>query len=215
VTKDGSDRISQHGDQQTVGPYNFTQATDAKKPLYVADQLDGYPSIRLDGIDDHLINTAIAPVLGGTNKPFSMFWVARRISVTGYVWWAISQGASSRPIIELMDYFGDYTFRRLDGGVSVGGGVPDANWHYYILTFSGTNVTIRVDGLEVANQAATDIPASMESCTDMAIAARMYSGADMGHQNIEYTDWAAYNLAISAPNIALLENYAHTRYPSI
>jgi len=54
ITKDASDFVSAWEDQSgTLN--NLAQTTASKQPLYVANELYGYPVIRFDGIDDDLI----------------------------------------------------------------------------------------------------------------------------------------------------------------
>jgi len=58
ITKDGSDRVSQWADQS--GQNNHaSQATEAKQPVWTADQYQGLPGLYFDGTDDymtHLLN---------------------------------------------------------------------------------------------------------------------------------------------------------------
>jgi YD repeat-containing protein len=67
ITKDAQNRLSSWADQSVTG-YSFVQDSDSLKPLWVADQLNGYPVIRADGIDDWM--SAANVVLGVAETTF-------------------------------------------------------------------------------------------------------------------------------------------------
>lgn len=55
VTKDGSDLVATWANQASTGSaYDATQGTATNKPLWVANQLNGRPAIRFDGVDNFM-----------------------------------------------------------------------------------------------------------------------------------------------------------------
>jgi len=70
VTYDESNRVSAWADQSGNGE-DFVQSTDAKKPVYVANALNGKPILRTDGVDDFMANST----LSSASKDFTFFIV--------------------------------------------------------------------------------------------------------------------------------------------
>jgi hypothetical protein len=76
VTKNGSDRVAQMTDQSGLGNH-FVQATDADKPLWVANQLNGFPIIRftkgdtefLENMSPFLVTPAPATQVASRTSP--------------------------------------------------------------------------------------------------------------------------------------------------
>ena len=77
VVKDGGNLVSQLTDQSGQGNHG-TRTTDADKPLWVDAQLNGYPAIRFDGLDDSFLCPAPSSTWAGVNAPFSVFAVLKR-----------------------------------------------------------------------------------------------------------------------------------------
>ena len=75
ITKDGSNRVSQWADQ--AGVYgNYTQGTDALKPVHTANQFGTKSGLLFDGSDDFMANAAA--VSGAISaSAFEMFVVSR------------------------------------------------------------------------------------------------------------------------------------------
>jgi hypothetical protein len=76
VTKNGSDRVAQMTDQSGLGNH-FVQATDADKPLWVANQLNGFPIIRFTKGDTEFLEN-MSPFLV-TPAPATLFLVAKSL----------------------------------------------------------------------------------------------------------------------------------------
>jgi hypothetical protein len=70
ITKDGSDNISLWSDQS--GSHNdFSQSNVLNQPLFVSNQLNGHPVLRFNGSSDQLINSSLS-----LSQPYTIFIVA-------------------------------------------------------------------------------------------------------------------------------------------
>lgn len=78
ILKDESNRVQIFGDQSGNG-YDFSELTDDYKPIYVSNQINGYPAIRFDGINDKMIEVSgnLAIAMNGPNNPLTVFMVVK------------------------------------------------------------------------------------------------------------------------------------------
>ena len=79
ITKDGGDLVSQWSDQ-TANADHLLQATGTRQPKWYADQVNGFPSIRSEGIDNFM-----TAAFTSISQPFHFFVVMHVISFVGTV----------------------------------------------------------------------------------------------------------------------------------
>jgi len=214
---DGSNRESQYTDKSGNGNH-FIQATDAKKFLYVPNQIDGHPSHRADGIDDIMYANGLGTLLNGEDKPATIFYVYKRITIQTHRPWAWGSDVSASFFSPLLqDTIGDIRKRDddfLQKYPATSGNFNNTNWHYMIVIINGTTVDVRLDGTNILSGG--DIDVGTFTANKFAIGAAYIGGYDeVNHANIDIAEDGVYDNDISAGSIALLESYLATRYPSI
>ena len=203
ITKDELDRISLEADQSGNGN-NFPQTTDAKKLVWWANQLNGYPAIFSDGIDDEeqCIN-----LLSLTEM--SIFFVGKRLDNKAI----FCYGSHGEGAVHTHQYYdlGNTLFST--DGIAVNNGIPDAvsifnNYHCAIHCWGGggTQSTFFLNGTEKivsgGNMNAVPNPQRLSLASQV--------GYDYGSH--WRADFALYNRIITGEEIILLSNYAATRY---
>ena len=220
VIKNGGNLVSQWTDRSGEGNH-ATQTVATNKPLWVDAQINGYPSIRHDGIDNFLSIDSLATILDGNDTPFTWFGVFKLLGGLGDAdaLWGVGLSSSSIPFMDFITYdYGDgtkYHLRRRDEGgaalLRASGGTPDTTaWHYAILTFSGTTVSLWVDGVKVIDEAALDGD-SLGILDNFALGAATRAGP-LSYFNMEYAAKGFYDNAISGPNVTLLNTFLATKY---
>lgn len=151
---------------------------DASGGVIVASQtLTARPTLDSDGINNkrcllftaassqYLAVNALAAFTGGTDVPFSCMWVAKNInsgSDRNAYFSGGNSGSGNGYTALRADFNTSYTALRVDNaGTSKTptGGTPDNNPHVMTFIFSGTLVTVRIDGVTVTNGADLDVGA--------------------------------------------------------
>ena len=201
VTKDGSDRVSIWVDQITGN--NLLQATDSKKFTYYANQLNGYPSLRSDGIDDFMQTGAFVIA----SNPTTRFLVYKNRVPGG-------AGANDGILDGRTDYWGYFEDTGpnsyMYGGTYCIIGELFSNNAYTLTTMiiptAGYPGRLRKNGIE-------------KTITDGGPVASTPGGITLGSlydgsraTNIDFVEFISYNSALSADNITLVESYLNTRY---
>lgn len=136
--------VSALADQGYSG-HSVSQSTDARRPLYVANGVNGLPTIRFDGVDDLMVSASFT-----TNQPsrvfLSMKMVAAQAAGTNHdtVW---SRGPTPFFII-------DSTPRSILGAgsnISQNAVIADGVWARVELVLDGASGAIIVNGSSVAS----------------------------------------------------------------
>jgi len=210
TTPCGNNDLIYTGDDQSDGNNDATQATESKRLIYLTNQLDGYPAWRGDGVDDGLSCDALAPIFSGSDTPMTVFMIYKIITLESYGrFWGFSNiGVTVYEQFRIGAY--SYNLFRHDGVAFVselGTVQADTNWHYLILNFTGTTLTLRIDGVVDIDDVAFDVGV----CTFTT-----FSFPDLGYPlNMDHAEMAIYNSSLSAGDMTLLETYATTKYPSL
>jgi len=151
-----------HGDSvgtvtdQTGNGLTLSQATASKKPLFLANQKNGFPAFAADGVDDFVSGGDILDI--GTGS-IHFFFVAKYDSVASDV--AIMakselSGALNRYSGVLVvggQWFGLLS-DSVDGLPNLQAGTADTNWHLfeYIVDRGAGSYSIWVDGVQVDSE---------------------------------------------------------------
>jgi hypothetical protein len=144
----------------------FTNANPSLQPTYEPLGWGGSylrPSILFNGASYYLVCTSsLATTLaGGTDTPFSLFWVAEQITTTGTQnHLGFFRTSNAQPIWDLFTSAGAYTSLRRDNAtvnVSVSGGTASTGRHIYEAIYSGTSLLFKIDGVTVINNVSQDV----------------------------------------------------------
>lgn len=166
--------------------------------------------VHFDGDDDILIcSTALAAnVVNGTAKAFYILGVAYINATTppltdkGTLLF-FGDGATTRTHMWYhSDLSGTLTHRSLktdDGGTNaiVSGGTPNTSIHTFALDCSGTTVTIRIDGVQVATGAQAPGTNAL-TCSMASLGKSFIGGAEGNPGNISWGELAIYSTRPSA-----------------
>jgi len=95
------------------------------------------------------------------------------------------------------------------------GPANDTSWHYYVLNFHGTTMSLKRDGITVLDSVAWNADTITSLDDVVLLGARANNNGDDLFSDMEWAEDGFYNNDISGANITLLETYLHTRYPSI
>jgi hypothetical protein len=209
ITKDGSDRVSQWNDQS--GQSNHaTQSTDAKKPVWIANQLNGHPSIRLQhATQRHMDLMAALPVTG-----FSVFFVGfHTYAKAGAI---IGDGISGHGLC-LDNSGGPAVGYNLDNGMfgsSIFSSVPSGYGNFSILTMrllnDMTTCVTRQNGAQTDSEdalfgfAASFVPRLFEEISG--------PGSPQGYLDGDCVEFLVYNVELSNSDCELIETYLNGRY---
>jgi hypothetical protein len=203
VTKDAQDRIS-NGADQSVNGEDVCQATDAAKPVWWANQLDGCPSWRFDGIDDCIYNDTF-----NLNQPADFYIVFKIIT------WVLNSGifdGGGPPDVNQMRFsMNDVSpeLKMFSGAFSPAITTMQVGEYKLVqCNFNGASSKARVNG---ANLITGDCgPNNIVGGTKIA-GLRTYQYLS----NIDFIERIVCNETLSDTDRLLLENYIKTRYPSL
>lgn len=197
ITKNGSNLVSLWEDQSGVGNH-FSQDTPDKKPTYYDNQIDGYPDLFFDGIDDYLRCDSIVH-----NQPISVFMV-----IKGHVFPSYGEIYCSRyantfalrcfPSLQIYIYAPSFGPSQL---------VSLETYYFLSMIYDGTSSIFHKNG---GNETTGDVGSAG---TDLGL---VLGGAiDQHWVSFSTPELIFYNNRPSPGDIIKIENYAATRYPSI
>jgi len=192
ITKDGSDKVSAWADQSGTGN-NLVEATGSKQPLWVDNQLGGYPSVQFDGTNDRLVKAWA----GGTkSQPITYCIVAEWASGGGYI-----KGGTSGTRNFIID--GGTSFNN-GATTDLSGGTIPSGYFDSVHEFNGTSSEIWVNGSSVlAGNTGTS------GTTGISLAAR-YN--DSNHGDPKIVEFIVYNKVLTSGELADLTAYFVERY---
>ncbi len=198
ITKDGADRVENWADQSGSG-YNFAQITDSKKPIWTADQINGYPALVFDGIDDWLSNAAIA-----LSQPATVFIVAKYVTpnnnaalfdgetgVGNTGRWVMDSGLGSAGHYELYAGSGIYSSESISMDT----------WHLFIGVINGASSSLQIDNnaLNNGNVGANNLDKMILGALGYTVPAWFFKGG--------IREFIIYNSVLSEADRLLVKNY--------
>lgn len=195
ITKDGADKVSAWADQSGNGN-DVEQAGAGNQPLWIDAQINGYPCIRTDGIDDFLSAVFVL------NQPTEVYAVVKEITyVSGMQLWDGGAVPNQMALYthtnppELKLYAGAW------GAAHVG---PAAgNWFLVQALYAGISSLIRTNG--GGPTAEGDIGANNGQGITIG-------GCVGARGNSDFAEVIIYDSALSDPNRLLVETYLNGRY---
>lgn len=197
VTKDGGNLVSSWADQSGTGN-DFIQANGLLQPLWVDAQVNGYPSIRHDGIDNYLACAGIT-----ISDPTDMYivmntitWVGGTRIAGGQAWEKNILYVSASPTICLFS---------VTALVPTTNDLPVATWGLLQARFNDANSQLRVNG----GTASTANPGSFDTTGGYAIGAELTPAE---YSNVEFAEIIIYSDALSDANRGFVESYIRAKY---
>lgn len=164
VTKDGSNLVSQWNDQSGNGNH-ATQGTGANQPTWTAASsgINGNPFLAFSSASSqYMTANGAATTFSGSDKPFSLAIVFKKTTNSGTQnYFALGRASSTTPVHQLYtNGSSNYAFYRRDdasSSVTTGAGTPDTSTHVVTVVFTGTDISIWVDGTNVVSAFAANV----------------------------------------------------------
>lgn len=206
------DRIGTLMDQSGFGRHLVAE-TDNSRLTLINNVQNGLPGLLLDGVDDRLINTAIAALLSGNDVPNTIFYVSRSTtpaqtfqSETDLFY--TTNSLPTQVIYNQATATGMEFSRRDDVGNQVIVPFSDDRSNFRILEhiFYGTTVTIRRNGVALVTNAAMNVGTS--TFDRFSVGGGMPSGFFKGF----ILEVLIFLMALSDADCTLVRNYLTTRY---
>lgn len=197
-----------------TGNVNAVQTTDAARPTLVSSVLNGQPTMRFAG-SQWLTANAIATLLSGTDKPFTVFCVAKWDTTTGIlVPWALSNSGDDKPFVTLYGNAGQWVYGRRDdsnAAKSPPGGTHDIKPHSMIAVNTGTAVDLYIDGGKCISTGDVDLGSTTANSFCVGALLRP-SGGQVFKFDGDIYEIGVVNRAINNSEVELLSNYHVVRY---
>lgn len=199
ITKDGSDRVGTWADQ-SGNSRDFTQGTDANKPVWQSAAYGAHNAIRFDGSNDQMTSPSFS-----LSQAFTALMVAKILTHTNLdgLWFGNAGTApglymQSSPTITLGDSGTGSTQTRSSTG----------NLELTKAIFNGTSSVLAVnDGSDSAGGS------SFTAAITAGIALGSWGAASGGRfGNIDVLEFILYNSSISGANLTSLKSYFNVRY---
>lgn len=190
--------VSAWADQSGVSGVPWVQGTAASQPaIEVAGWADGGKSILFDGTDDFLAADGLATYFTGDDKPFSMIMLCQVVTVaTGKRLWCAHTSSLVEAYMTAVPAHATFRYSAGLDFVERNGGTPDTDPHVMSWVFSGTALSLFIDGIAVINAAAMDLDALSISKVSMGTYQVNVTGAYNG--NIRVAHASLYSAALSA-----------------
>jgi len=220
ITMDGSNRVGTWADQ-SENENNATQDTDAIKFLWIDDQLDGYPILRSDGVDDSMFIGGIASALSGENKPFTIYIVGKIASDVGAdcSWFGMQNTGSAGPLHWGPRLVDSYCARRTDAGSflsATGTAMTKGSWKIFRVQFGSDGL---INLWENATQLITNGNLNSAGTVTFDIALLCNYGQnvsyDYGSMKADFASVIIYDSALSVADDSLVKGYLQNKYPSL
>lgn len=189
------------------------QATAGLRPILKTAIINGLNVVRFDGTDDRLTMDGLASLFSGTDQPFSMVMVAKKIGNVGNgTYFSFSRSSSVTPLhlLRTNTTVSYGSVRRDDANTlsNLTAGTPDTTAHVLAWVFTGTAVTLHIDGTSTIG-AAQDVGAMTVDQVDIgavhSITASDFANMDVGEVILAST-------ALSDADRIFLQGYLKTRW---
>lgn len=174
----------------------------------LADWGDGRQAISFDGTTLSVLQlAALAAALHGSDKPFSVFAAVKLADLaSNYKLFGIGNLGGDECSVLYRASTNNYHWIRRNGSGSVllGGGTPTTQRHRWIYSFTGTAVSVYIDGVAVVSNQPSDI--TVLTATTAFLGAAPYFGVDSPFKGL-LAEVGLYTDAKSAGDCALLDAY--------
>lgn len=193
ITKDGSDLVSAWADQSGNG-LDFTQATGANQPLWLATSGTGQPTVRFDGSNDN-INTGTISSLAAPHHFFIVFkqitWVDNDyIYVNNTTGVALEQNTTANQVSQY------------NGTNPLAADVTSYWLHSNYLNGAASSAALNDDTPNV-------VTALTQACTSMSLGG-MTNGTSAA--NVEIAEFVWYDAQVAGTDLSSILSYFSSRY---
>lgn len=162
ITKDGSNLVSQWDDQSGQG--NHATQSGSNRPTWVAPTsgINGNAYINFASASTkYMVANAAASPFTGSDKAFTVSTAYRKTTNSGTQnYFVFGRSSSTTPVHQLYDNGSAYAFFRRDDASSSAnssGGTVNTSTHVVTVVFSGTALSLWVDGTLTINNAAANV----------------------------------------------------------
>lgn len=219
LADDDGEPIGTIRDQSGNGRHLQAVTGDINRPTYKPNQQNSLPGALFDAVDDYWRCDAIATsFMSGTDQPFSIVWVGRQTSTSGNrSFWGCNNSADADSLHRFRcNGTTSYHSDRRDNGstsVSVSGGTPNTSTRVFALTFSGTTVSLWINGVAVFTDQAQNVGAV--TLTSFSVGAWFRNaGGEVTEELLAgyFFEMAFYNADIGSSNALAVSSYMQTKW---
>lgn len=188
-----------------------TQATSSKRPLYKVGIQNSLAAVLFDGTDDVLTANSLAATFTGNDKPSTVVMVFRKTSNSGsQAFFSFGNSGLSSNYHYLFITGGAYNEERSSGGVAArSGGTPDTSAHIISNVFTGTALSVLIDGSAVINNQGFDTASITFDQFALGALARISMSEFLAGYLMEV---AVYDSALSTTDRQSVESYLKTKW---
>ena len=213
ITLDGvTSRVETWTDQ--LGTIDATQTTDANQPAYTSSNasFSSHSSVNGNGLAYWMNMDALSTALSGNDTPFYYISAYKNIEPTSddYLW-ACSDNSTFTHFVGHRFSSSEYVSVRQGGdtATSRSGGTTDSSSHIVEMDFTGTNITIRVDGTEIVNTAQDHATVTTVRAVLFGL---WYNSNIILHTNVEIARHSIFTTRPSAGDQTVLRNHFSSLY---
>ena len=190
------------------------QATAGSKPSWISNGINTFPTLRFDGSADYMTASSISTALSGSDKPFTIISAIEKASNSGTdAIFSLGNTGDANPFHEIRtEAANNYESHRSDDSPSTvtdSGGTPDTDPHIVSVTFTGTAVSIHVDGAVVVDDQAHDV--GTMTVNQFAVGA-LVKNAVSNYFAGDISEWSIYSVAKSAADRNQVEKRLGAKY---
>ena len=190
------------------------QATAGSKPSWISSGINTFPTLRFDGSADYMTASSISTALSGSDKPFTIISAIEKASNSGTdAIFSLGNTGDANPFHEIRtEAANNYESHRSDDSPSTvtdSGGTPDTDPHIVSVTFTGTAVSIHVDGAVVVDDQAHNV--GTMTVNQFAVGA-LVKNAVSNYFAGDISEWSMYSVAKSSADRNQVEKRLGAKY---
>ena len=194
-----------------------TSAPDATasallRPVYNASMINGLPSLTFDGSSDYLVVNGISDQFSGSNKPATIFMVAKMASTASRTFFCFCSNSLLAPRMQLSSAGTYLTTSRDDANTNkqYTGSISVNVDQFQIISYkSDTNVSLKVNGAFAINAQDANVGTrTFENFTIGAANSTSVSARFLG----EMAEFILFSRALTTEEIQAVEKYLSQKY---
>jgi hypothetical protein len=203
-----------------ISSTDLTSAGDSSNPFIASGSINGYNTLYFNG-SNRFLQAATDYSVAGTDEDFTLFIVAKSNAISGgadSTMWSFGDTVDTDTIhhFAFRDLPGNAVrcFRRSDAGAADNvdcrvSGVWNTNWNVWCFAFSGTQIGIFKNGLQIASSGMNVGAFSPNLST---VGALVSAGTESNYFVGHIAELAIYNSGMSEAGRTNIENYLSYKY---